>query len=331
VSEILPETLKDPFDRSFRYLRLSVTKRCNFNCTYCLPNGSTRVARHSELSVPEISNLVGALAELGIRKVRLTGGEPTVRADIVEIARAVRAVPGIRQIALTTNGYRLAALGKDLRDAGVTALNVSVDSLHRERFHAITGHDRLPEVLSGIDRALELGFERLKVNVVLLRDINDSEIESFIEWTQGMPISVRFIELMRTGDNGHLFESRHVSSDSLRKRLEDLGWARERGTPESGPAQEWSHSDHLGRVGVIAPYSRGFCETCNRLRITSEGALRLCLFGDSDFSLRSLLQEPSQREELKQVIQELLRRKPSRHLLHEGKFGNVRDLARIGG
>jgi len=297
LTEGLPKSLNDRLDRNFQYLRLSITDVCNFKCNYCLPDGYQKPThREAALTVAEIKNLVAGFAELGFFKVRLTGGEPTTRSDILEIIAAVADTPGIRQVALTTNGYRLKSLVKDLRTAGVSLLNVSIDSLDPERFEKITGRAGiLSQILSGIDEALTLGFESVKINVVLLGGMNDQDVDTFIDWTKDLLISVRFIELMRTGKNYELFRQRHLSGGEIQHRLRVRGWIpREQGVG-AGPAKVYTTASHLGSVGIIAPYSKDFCVSCNRLRVSSLGALRLCLFGDSDFSLRGLLQSPSQK------------------------------------
>lgn len=322
---------QDRFGRRFSYLRLSLTSFCNFRCVYCLPNGYQSCGNKSVLSSEEIRRLVEAFAELGITKVRLTGGEPTVRRDIVEIVGCVCSSPGVQKVGMTTNGYRLTHIVEDLRRAGLSSLNVSVDSLHREKFQAITGQDRLPDILEGIEKALALGFNPIKVNVVLLKNLNDEEPDEFLEWIRETPITIRFIELMRTPSNASLFEKHHISPDFLKGKIEKEGWRPRMRLASDGPAEEYTHPDYKGAIGVISPYSNKFCTTCNRLRITSRGDLRLCLFGESDFSLRPLLQENSQKGLLQKTICSLLVRKPVSHFLYEGLYGNTPSLSAVGG
>jgi len=324
--------LRDVEGRQFEYLRLSVTDHCNFRCVYCLPEGHrARPGALPALSVAEVRNLVSGFAGLGFWKVRLTGGEPTVRGDILELARSVASVPGIRKVALTTNGWRLQQLAAPLREAGVTALNVSVDSLDPQRFFRTTGHARLCGVLKGIDAAFAAGFDTVKVNAVLMKGINEQDFAAFLDWTSREPVTVRFIELMRTKDNGALFEQHHLPSPILSRRLADAGWTPAPRGECDGPAQEFTRPGHPGRIGLIAPYSSGFCQSCNRLRVSSQGGLRLCLFGEADFSLRPLLQSPHQREELIDAVQRLILRKPVAHHLNEGRYGSTASLAAIGG
>ncbi len=330
---------QDSHGRRFQYLRLSVTDVCNFRCVYCLPNGypaldsQAGLRAENPLRLNEIGNLVAGFADMGFWKVRLTGGEPSVRGDLVEIARLVTATSGIRQVALSTNGYRLRSLARPLVDAGVSAFNISVDSLDPRAFHQITGMDRLSEVLEGIQAVIDLGVKRVKLNAVLMRGLNDrpEDLARFLDWVKARPVSVRFIELMRTGENADLFNRHHVSAGTLRLELLRAGWFPEARRDGDGPAVEFSHSDSLGKIGIIAPYSEGFCGNCNRLRINSRGALRLCLFGTGEQSLRSLLQSPSQKDELIQTVQNLLSEKAPTHFLKEGNYGITQNLSAIGG
>ena len=324
-------TLIDPHGRSFSYLRLSITDVCNYRCQYCLPDGYKKNGQTQFLSADEIENLVTGLAGLGLWKVRLTGGEPTIRKDFTEIAARISAIPGIRRLATTTNGYLLAENADLWRKAGISAINVSVDSLDQQRFAKITGQDHLPQVLAGIRAAQRAGFEHIKVNTVLLRDINDQELPAFLEWIRTEDLSIRFIELMETGTNREYFERHHIRGDEIRDRLQALGWSRLPREEGAGPAQEFHHPDYRGRIGIIAPYSKDFCNTCNRLRVTATGNLRLCLFGNGGHALRHLLQHRSQRDELQQTIASLLVQKAPTHLLHFHQTGTTPHLAAMGG
>jgi cyclic pyranopterin phosphate synthase len=304
------KVLKDSFGRKFPYLRLSVTEVCNFRCTYCLPNGYQKTERDF-LTLPEITRLATAFAELGTHKIRLTGGEPTVRRDLIEIAHAVSNIPGIRTVALTTNGYNLKENARAFRDAGINALNVSVDSLDSERFHAITGQDKLTHVLEGIEAAKAAGFTNIKINSVLLKEVTDHTLPEFLAWIQREALSVRFIELMQTGENLAFFKQHHISANVIIQQLLEHGFVPELRKPDSGPAQEFTHPDYAGKIGIIAPYSKDFCKSCNRLRVTSRGKLMLCLFGEGGYDLRPYLQADDQREELIDAIASAL------HFKHE--------------
>lgn len=323
--------LQDGFGRVFTYLRLSVTDVCNFRCQYCLPSGFKRTTREEPLTLAEIQNLLAAFASIGFSKVRITGGEPTVRKDVVEIVQAAAATSGINKVALTTNGYRLKEIAPDLKAAGLSAINVSIDSLTDEGFKAITGHKRFQEILDGALDCLSLGIETVKINVVLLKTLNAHEFDNFLRFVRDVPFTVRFIELMETGDNRKFFEGEHVDVISLASGLEAEGWSRVERGPSDGPAIEFIHSDYKGRIGLIAPYAKNFCDTCNRLRISARGALKLCLFGDGEYPLRSLLQSGDQREELVEALECLLGRKKESHFLHDRIVGSTAHLASIGG
>ncbi len=324
--------LHDGHGRRFEYLRLSLTDVCNFRCSYCLPDGYRKQAgMPANLSVEEIRRLVAAFSRLGLWKVRLTGGEPALRRELLDIARTVSAVPGIHRLAMTTNGYHLAERAQDYANAGINALNVSVDSLDPARFASITGHDRLGEVLGGIDAARRAGITAIKLNSVLMRGVNDDELEAFIAFVQEHDLSLRFIEVMRTNDNTAFFERHHLAGAEISERLEAMGWNRLPREAGAGPAVEFAQGNRPGKIGIIAPYSKDFCATCNRLRVSAKGKLHLCLFGDHGIDLRSLLQEDGQHEMLVQRILKLIATKAPSHRLHEGNSGGTPHLASIGG
>lgn len=327
-------TLQDRFGRRFSYLRLSVTDVCNFRCEYCLPNGyqgGGNDNRRAFLALDEIRRLVTAFTELGTWKVRLTGGEPSVRKDFPEIVRALNASPGVQRLAMTTNAYRLARDAKTLREAGLDSINISLDALDAERFERITGDHRFDQVMQGIEAALSAGFSSVKINAVLLRGLNDDQLPLFMEFVRDHPVSVRFIELMRTGTNADYFAQRHLSGAVVREMLNENGWTARQRSPGDGPAVEYLHPEYRGAIGLIAPYAPGFCDSCNRLRVTARGGLRLCLFGHGAADLRPLLQHDDQREELKACIVNSLFAKTPGHRLHEGDFGDTPHLAMTGG
>lgn len=319
------------FGQRFRYLRLSVTEVCNFRCTYCLPEGYRKSETVNFLSSDEAARLVSAFAGLGVGKVRLTGGEPTVRRDLTKLVTRIAIQPGIDKVALTTNGWNLRRNVPEWSRAGLTHLNVSIDSLDRSVFAAITGHDRLPDVLSGLDVAQDLPLKSVKVNAVLLRDCLEQGFSAWTEFVRQRAISVRFIELMRTGDNQAFFERQHVSGSVLHDWLLARGWVPVARGADDGPAVEFHHSDYVGRIGVIAPYAPGFCDGCNRLRVTARGQLRLCLFGRGGRDLRDLLASDDQKAELQRRIVDAMQFKPSSHALHVGDAGDTRNLAQTGG
>ncbi|SMB27253.1 molybdopterin biosynthesis protein A [Serratia proteamaculans] len=324
--------LIDAYERKFYYLRLSITDVCNFRCTYCLPDGyRPNGSPKTFLSLDEIRRVSRAFAELGTEKVRLTGGEPSLRRDFTEIIAAVRENPAVRQLAVTTNGYRLARDVVAWRDAGLTAINVSVDSLDPRQFHAITGQDKFRQVMEGIDATFTAGFSKVKVNAVLMRDVNHQQLGAFLHWIKDRPIQLRFIELMETGEGGDLFRKHHVSGEVIRTQLEQQGWQLQPRGRSDGPAQVFSHPDYQGEVGLIMPYEKDFCASCNRLRVSAIGNLHLCLFGEQGISLRDLLADDGQLEELKDRIQGGLRTKKQTHFLHQGNSGITQNLSFIGG
>ncbi|WP_374247954.1 GTP 3',8-cyclase MoaA [Thermomonas sp.] len=324
-------TLIDGFGRTFPYLRLSLTEACNYRCSYCLPNGYQADGRPTFLVLEEIQRLVRGFAAVGMRKIRLTGGEPSLRKDLPSIIAAVSATPGVQKIALTTNGCLLPRHVRLWREAGLTALNVSLDSLQSARFAAITGHDRFDEVMEGVEIAQGLGFDAVKLNAVLLRGLNDDELPAWMDFLRDRDVSIRFIELMRTGDNQAYFERHHYRAEALEQQLVDAGWALRPRAADAGPAREYAHPGYRGRIGIIAPYSKDFCAGCNRLRVTARGDLRLCLFGDFGIPLRPLLQADEDHDALVARIATQLGLKAAGHGLHQGNTGITPHLASIGG
>jgi cyclic pyranopterin phosphate synthase len=323
--------LADGFGRRFHYLRLSVTEVCNFSCTYCLPNGWKKTGPLSFLTVEEIGRLVAGFSDLGLSKVRLTGGEPTVRKDFNAIIQTVAASPGVAKVAMTTNGWNLTRHAADWRASGLSHINVSIDSIDPETFHRITGHDKLQQVLAGLDLALAEGFSAVKVNAVLLRETAEAGFEGWAHFVRERPVAVRFIELMKTTENDDYFARHHVKAQGLRDWLDRNGWTPATRAFDAGPALEYRHPDHAGAIGLIAPYAPGFCDSCNRLRVTSKGKLRLCLFGDGGVDLRDLLQDDDDREALTQRIVSSLGGKSAGHSLAFGRSGDLRNLAQLGG
>ncbi len=332
TEEFPSKLLEDRFGRGFPYLRLSITDICNFRCQYCLPNGYNKpIKKTSFLTLDEIRRLIDVFADLGVYKIRLTGGEPTIRKDFIEIIKMISAHPFISQLACTTNGYRLEENVHQWHQAGLTHINISIDSLNSERFKAITGHCLLEKILKGVETALNAGFKKVKLNTVLLKNTNEDELETYLNFIHSRSISVRFIELMQTGDHSEYFKTHHLNSETIKTVLLQQGWLEINRQYESGPAQEYKHPDYQGSIGIIAPYSKGFCKNCNRLRITSKGDLRLCLFTNQGIGLRHLLQKDEQKPLLKQLIIDQLLFKKSSHFLAYGDTGITSNLALIGG
>lgn len=325
--------LADRYGRSFPYLRLSLLEACNFRCSYCLPDGyqASREGNPRWLTRGEIGRLLHGFAAVGLRKLRLTGGEPSLRTDLADIIADAAATPGIQTVAMTTNGILLRRRIAQWRAAGLTALNVSVDSLDPGRFRAITGHDRAADILEGVELALASDLRAVKLNAVLLRGLNDAELPVWRDYLRTRRLTLRFIELMQTGDNLDYFRRHHVRADALEDSLQADGWTLVPRAADAGPAREYTHPDFLGRIGIIAPYSRDFCAGCNRLRVTALGDLRLCLFGEFGIPLRPLLQSDDSIDALTSALHAQLGLKKVGHGLHEGNTGITPHLASVGG
>ncbi|MBT5899380.1 MAG: GTP 3',8-cyclase MoaA [Candidatus Pelagibacter sp.] len=326
--------MSDSFGRSFPYIRLSITDVCNFKCGYCLPNGYFKVEnKPGFLNLDEISNLVAAFTELGVSKIRITGGEPTVRKDFFEVLKNIKSEHEISNLVITTNGYKLNEIAEELIATRINGINISIDSLDRNKFKEITGQDRLPQILEGINILQNKGFKNIKVNAVLLKNINDS-LEEFQNWERFInnnEIDFRYIELMQTGDNLEYFKKYHTSAFIFKKYIESQDWKEISRIGDAGPSINYVHSKLKGKFGIIAPYSKDFCSTCNRLRITAKGELRLCLFGNTGTNLRPYLQNQNQKDELIELILKQLRFKKESHYLETGNTGMTPHLASIGG
>ncbi len=327
--------LQDTFGRKFPYIRMSITDVCNFKCGYCLPNGYQvdKSDNRKFLHLDEIKRLAKCFSELGVCKIRITGGEPTVRKDFFEIIKVLKFDAGIEKVVITTNGYHLDKKAKLFVKSGLNGVNISIDSLNREIFKSVTGHDRLPEILRGIKNLQELGFQNIKINAVLLKSINSSE-KDFDEWSKFIKnnkIDFRYIELMQTGDNLEYFKKYHVPSKIFKNYLNQRKWIYQTLGKDAGPSLNYINPEYEGKLGIIAPYSKDFCRTCNRLRITSRGDLRLCLFGNTGINLRHLLQKDSQLNELKDLILGQMKFKKESHYLELGETGSTKNLSKTGG
>jgi len=327
--------LQDSFGRRFPYIRLSITDVCNFKCGYCLPNGyqKDKSDNRTFLSLEEVQRLAKGLSELGVSKIRLTGGEPTVRKDFFDIVKILKQNSGIKKTVITTNGYKLDQLAEQIIESGLDGINISIDSLDKNKFHQITGHDRLNEILRGIEKLQKLNFKNIKINAVLLKGLNNSD-KDFNEWANFLKsneVDFRYIELMQTGDNFDYFKKYHVSSKVFIDYLNESNWIIQTLGKDSGPSKNYINPEFKGKFGVIAPYSKDFCKSCNRLRITSRGDLRLCLFGNTGINIRHLIQRDDQIEELKDLILKQLNFKKESHYLELGETGLTKNLSVTGG
>lgn len=331
MTSLLPEPgLTDGAGRRIEYLRISVTDRCNFRCRYCLPmRGVQWLPRAEILSYEEITAIVRELAPLGLRRVRLTGGEPTIRPELERLVAMLREVPEVTDLSLSTNGVHLARMARPLRDAGLDRVNISADSLQPARVAAIARRDTGFDPLSAARAAEEAGLGPVKLNVVLLRGINDDEIEAFARLTLEHPWHVRFIELMPVGEFRDLTDAHIVPADEVIRRVGMLGPLEEVSGPRgNGPARYSRLPGSLGTLGFITPMTHTFCDDCNRVRLTADGRLRTCLFGTHEVDLRSPLRAGLP---LAPLVRQALLDKPPAHELLQLRVGGLQALSQVGG
>ena len=315
--------MNDTLGRKITYLRLSVTDLCDLRCIYCMPEHGVPKRAHSEIcSLEELCDMAAAAVSLGVRKVRITGGEPLVRRGVVSLCQMLCALPGLEELCLTTNGVRLPELAAPLREAGVDRLNISLDTLRPERYRSITRIGELSSVLRGLDAAEAAGFSHTKLNCVLMGGVNDDEIEDFVRLTQARPLSVRFIELMPMGACAKWEKARFLPAGAVLDRVPELEPA---GT--DGVSRLYRIPGAAGTVGLIEPMSHAFCAECSRIRITADGKLKPCLHADTEIALRGL-----HGEALLDAIRQGIARKPERHALtRDGESHAGRCMSEIGG
>jgi cyclic pyranopterin phosphate synthase len=326
--------LADAFHRPITYLRISVTDRCNLRCVYCMPEaGLPWIPKAAILSYEEIARIVGAAAQIGVRSIRLTGGEPLIRHGLERLVAMIASTPGIADIALSTNGLLLAEQAQTLRDAGLTRVNVSLDTLREDRFATIARRPGLDRVLAGIDAAFAAGLAPVKLNCVVMRGQNDDEVEAFAELTRTRAVAVRFIEVMPVEENvaGHAAE--YVGATEILDRIRALAELRPvDGPPGNGPARYYAFDGAPGSIGVISPLSHDYCDTCNRVRLSADGRLKLCLFGDHFIDLRTPVRDGASDEDLIAIFRGSMYVKPERHHLDIGQTSSaMRALSEIGG
>jgi cyclic pyranopterin phosphate synthase len=329
----LTTALADQFNRPITYLRVSVTDKCNLRCVYCMPEaGLPWLQRSQILSYEEIHSIVRAAASVGVRSIRITGGEPLVRKDLDRLVRYIGATPGIDDIALSTNGVLLEEQIDGLIAGGLRRVNISLDTLDPQRFEAISRRPGLDRVLAGIDAAISRGL-LVKINCVVMRGQNDDELEAFAAFARDRAVYVRFIEVMPVHENLDLQRDSYVSADEILARLERLGDLRPVDGPQgNGPARYFAYADSRGAVGVISPLSHDYCDRCNRVRLTADGRLRLCLFGDQHVDLRTPLRTGATDEDIASLLRLSMAIKPERHHLRLGEASSrMRALSEIGG
>ena len=325
--------LVDNFHRQLSYLRLSITDFCNFRCDYCLPDGYTANAGKrpdNELSVSEIDVLIQAFAKLGTTKVRLTGGEPSIRQDLPRIIELAKQTQGIQTVAVSSNGYRLAKHLSDWQTAGLNQLNISIDSFDPAIFKQITGFDILPTLLKDMDTLLATTDIKLKLNGILMADTAFDNLQSVLSFVKNRPVTYRFIEFMQTSDNKALFFAQHSSGQRIKDFLLQNGWQSQRRASDAGPAIEYRHADYVGGIGLIEPYAPQFCDSCNRLRVSSQGKVHLCLFDNGSYDVRAFLANGDV-DGLVHALQSLMPIKPEHHLLKQNDSGIMANLSMIGG
>ena len=328
------QPLVDAFRRPITYLRVSVTDRCNLRCVYCMPEaGLPWIPKPEILTYEEITGIVRAAAHVGVRSIRLTGGEPLIRRDLDQLVGMIAAIPGIDDIALSTNGLLLAAQAPALRAAGLRRVNVSLDTLQEDRFTAIARRPGLARVLAGIDAAVEAGLGPVKLNCVLMRGTNDDELEAFAALTRERAVHIRFIEVMPVTDNVDLQRNTWISSDEVLERLGALGELHSVPNPHgNGPARTFAYDGAPGTVGVISPLAHDYCDRCNRVRLSADGRLKLCLFGDHLIDLRTPLRNGEGEGAIVELLRAAMHVKPERHHLVLGETASaMRAFSEIGG
>ncbi len=323
--------LIDPFGRNIEYLRLSVTDRCDFRCFYCIPKGYKDFSQpDSWLTLDEVERLVRVFSEMGISKVRLTGGEPLVRKELPEMVRRIGALPRIEDLSLSTNASQLAKHAVSLKQSGVSRINVSLDSLNPDSFREIT-QGNLDNVLDGLMAAKEAGLNPIKINMVVMKGINDHEIGGMVDFCLEHDFTLRFIETMPVGETGKNATDRYVSLKEIKADLEERFQLEPAVMRGAGPASYVRVKETNLRIGFITPMSQHFCESCNRVRISVEGTLYLCLGKHDNAELRPLMRQGISDEGLKEVIYEAISRKPARHEFNENPGEIVRVMSLTGG
>ncbi len=324
--------LLDQFGRTIQYLRISVTDRCNFRCRYCMPlAGLQWLPKADILTYEEITEVVRQLSAMGLERIRLTGGEPTIRPQLSTLVGMLRAIPSVQDIALSTNGVKLSELAPELAAAGLDRVNISADSLQAERIAAIARRDLGFDPVRAAAAAQLAGLDPIKLNVVVMRGVNDDELLDFARLTLAHPWHVRFIELMPVGEMEELTDEHVVPSDEILARIRDAFGALERTAGPArgnGPAAYSRIPGAKGSIGVITPMTHTYCGSCNRVRLTADGRLRTCLFGDHEVDLRTPLRAGIP---LAPFVHKALAEKPEAHALLQRRNGGLRALSQVGG
>jgi len=323
--------LKDRFGRTIEYLRLSVTDRCDLRCEYCLPNGFHDFETpETWLSFDEIERIIRIFGLLGTRRIRITGGEPLVRRGVSALAHRLAVLPGIEDLSLSTNATRLAKQAQSLHDAGISRINVSLDSLQADRYKQMTG-GKLQKVLDGLMAARDVGFAPIKINMVVMRDRNDDEIEAMVEFCIEHGFTLRLIETMPMGDTGRTASEHYVNLQQIKARLTQQYELIDGMMPGGGPARYVRVAGTDLRIGFITPISQHFCESCNRVRLAVDGTLHMCLGQNDSYPLRDILRQGCSDDELQQHIISAINLKPERHEFNESPEKIIRFMSYTGG
>lgn len=324
----------DTYFRNIDYLRVSVTTRCNLRCKYCMPEGGIEDIGHTNvLTLEEIARVVRIAALGGVRKIRLTGGEPLVRKNITTLIKEIAKISAIEDIAMTTNGVLFADMAEELQEAGLKRVNFSLDSLDSARFKYITSYGKIGDVFRSISKAMELGVSPIKINTVIMKGINDHEIINFVELAKTMPLHVRFIEFMPIGDLPFYKGDKVVNVNDIRKIIEERYELTKEATVQGGgPAISYQIRNGLGTVGFISAMSNHFCNTCNRIRMTADGKLRGCLFSKNEINLKMALKNQVSDDKIIELFSKAVKEKPEHHHMNEGwGVDNKRKMYQIGG
>ncbi|GAB6109870.1 GTP 3',8-cyclase MoaA [Fusibacter bizertensis] len=316
----------DQYGRKINYLRLSVTDRCNLRCQYCMPEAGIEKIEHAEiLSLEEIDEIISGFVALGVDKIRITGGEPLVRKGIVTLVKKIKAHAEIKDLSLTTNGILLKEMAADLKAAGINRINISLDSLDPDRYDVMTRGGELKKVLEGIDEAIKVGMNPIKINIVLIDGFNIDEVVAFVNLTKLKGIHVRFIELMPIGEVNTWSTMNYISNTKILELVPELSPIEREDI--SSPANYYQIPGAQGTVGLISPISCKFCTNCNRIRMTADGKLKFCLHSNTEYDLKKVLNEKG---DIKEFIQNSLKEKPLEHRLDQGEF-ITRNMVQVGG
>ena len=325
--------LVDSFGREVNYLRLSVTDRCNLRCTYCMAEEMTFLPKQQILSLEELRDVAAAFVALGVNKIRLTGGEPLIRQDILKLVGSLSRLSGLDELTMTSNGIMLPAMAQSLQEAGLSRINISIDSLRAERFKTLTRVGNLDQVLAGIQAATEAKFQRVKLNAVILAGFNDDEVLDLARFAIEREMDISFIEEMPLGEiSSHQRATTQITSDTIREQLSREFTLIDSAETTGGPSRYARVANTESKIGFISPLSNNFCSTCNRVRLTAEGRLLLCLGNEHSVDLRAVLRNhPGDSKRLKQTIVEAMNIKPERHYFDPEQVDIVRFMNMTGG